>query len=481
VTSSDPSDFGPHSRHEPEARRTPDDARRAFGPRVVSGSLARAFGWAFGWVRLGPGPGGAPAQDRARGGHPLYLKPAFWVTLLLLGLGGYRVSLIVHRAFVAYPKATALAIVLFLLYAVPFILLVRVIDYLEREPLLLQATAIAWGGFVATSAAISGSTAVQDILAKVGSPRFATAWGPAIGGAALEEILKVLGVVMIALLARSQINSMVDGFVYGALVGLGFQVVEDVVFAVNAVAVGSGTDQVGPVVGTFLLRGFLGGLWSHTLFTALSGAGVAYFLVRRDRPFGVRVGVAVALFSVAWGFHFLWNSPLLDGSGYGIVGLVGVLLLKGIPALLVGTVLIVSAEQREADYYAAMLAALADPRMATPDEIRALVSPLRRFAARRHARLRLGLAGGRAVRRLQRAQARLAVAVARDPAGVVTRRRREVLRRRHQLLALGLAGGTGPVKRAATLTAAATMLGEVALIGVLVVGVGLAIRAFGGT
>jgi len=481
VTSRDPSASGPHSRPVPESGRTPADARRAFGPRVISGQLARAFGWAFAWARPAPVVPATPTQDRANGGQPLHLRPAFWVTIVLLGLGAYRISAIVHRAFMAYPKATAVAIGLFLVYAVPFVLLVRVIDYLEREPLLLQVTAVAWGGFVATSAAISGSAALQDILAKLGSPRFAADWGPAIGGAALEEILKVLGVVIIALLARSQINSMVDGFVYGALVGLGFQVVEDVVFAVNAVAVSSGSDQVGPVIGTFLLRGFLGGLWSHTLFTALSGAGVAYFLVRRDRSLGARTAVAAVLFLVAWGFHFLWNSPLLgDGFGYGIVGVIGVLLVKGIPALLVGVVLIVAAEQREADYYAAMLAALADPRVATPDEIRALVSPLRRFAARRHARLRLGRAGGRAVRRLQRAQARLAVAVSRDPAAEVTRRRREVLSRRHHLLALGLAAGTGPVRRATVLTAAATVLAELATVAALVLGVGLAIRAFGG-
>jgi RsiW-degrading membrane proteinase PrsW (M82 family) len=465
----------------PDSGRTPDAARRAFGPAVVSGPLARAFGWAFAWVRPAPGSAGAPPQDLAHGGHPVYLRPALWFSVLLLGLGGWRIGLIMHRAFAAYPKATAVAVALFLLYAVPFILLVRVIDYLEREPLLLQGAAIAWGGLVATSAAISGSTAVQDILAKLSTPRFATDWGPAIGGATIEEILKVLGVAMIALLARSHINSMVDGFVYGALVGLGFQVVEDVVFAVNAVAVNSGTDQVAPVVATFLLRGFLGGLWSHTLFTALSGAGVAYFLVRRDRSLRVRITVAAALFLVAWGFHFLWNSPLLGaGLGLGVVGLIGVLLLKGIPALLVGAVLIVAAEHREADYYAAMLAALADPRVATPDEIRALISPLRRFAARRHARLRLGWAGGRAVRRLQRSQARLAVAVARQPPAEVTRRRRDVMTRRHDLLALGLTG-TGPTRRAAVLTGVAMIIGELLVVGLLLVGVGLAIRVFVGS
>jgi RsiW-degrading membrane proteinase PrsW (M82 family) len=430
-------------------------------------------------------PGGtgarfAPAQTPLRPPTPAYLRPVLWVLLAMIVAGGWRIATVLHRAFATYPTATAAAVGLFLLYAVPFLLLLRMIDYLEREPLLLQVIAVAWGGLVATSAAIAGGAALQDIMAKLGSPRFAAAWGPAIGGAAIEELLKVLGVVMIALLARTQINSVVDGFVYGALVGLGFQVVEDVVFAVNAVAVQAGADNVGPVVATFLLRGFLGGLWSHTLFTALAGAGVAYFLVRRDRPLIMRVAVAAGLYLTAWGFHFLWNSPLLAGGlGLGVVGVVGVLLLKGIPALLVGVILIMAAERREADYYGAMLAALGDPRVATADEIRALVSPSRRFEARRKARLRLGRAGSRAVRRLQRAQAKLAVALSRDPGAEVMRRRRDVLSRRHQLLALGLAAG--PVRRAAVLTATATVVLELIALAVIVIGVGLAIRALGGT
>ena len=161
--------------------------------------------------------------------------------------------------------------VLFALYAVPFVLLVRVIDYIEREPWLLQIVATAWGGLVATSAAISGGTALQDIIAKVGSPRFAADWGPAVSGASLEELLKVLGVVAIVLVARSHVNSVVDGFVYGALVGLGFQVVEDIVCAVSAVAV-SRHRPGGPVIGTFLL-GVPRWTAGHTLFTALSGPG----------------------------------------------------------------------------------------------------------------------------------------------------------------------------------------------------------------
>ncbi len=425
---------------------------------------------------------GYPPKQAGAGAGRSYLKrPAFWMLLVLLAVGGWRVGEILRRSIESYPVGTAVSVVLFALYAIPFVLLLRMIDYLEREPLPLQATAFAWGGLVATSAAISGSTALQNILAKLASPGFATRWGPAVAGAGVEEILKVLGVVAIALVARAQVNGVVDGFVYGALIGLGFQVVENVVFAVNAVALDGGTDQVGPVVVTFLLRGFLGGLWSHTLFSALAGAGVAYALVRRDKSPGIRFAVAAALFGAAWGFHFLWNSPLLEGGfGHSTAGLMAALLIKGIPALIVGVTLIVAAERRESSYYAAMLAGLADPRVATPEEITALVSLRQRIRARRRARLRLGRGGARAVRRLQRAQARLAVALSRDPGAEVSRRQREVLVRRHQLLALGIAAAGTPVRRSAALAAAAVVVAETLVVALLVLGIGLAIRALGG-
>jgi hypothetical protein len=220
---------------------------------------------------------------------------------------------------------------------------------------------------------------------------------------------------------------------------------------------------------TLLVRGFLSGLWSHTLFTGLAGAGVAFALVRRDRPAAVRVAVAVGLFAAAAGFHLLWNAPVLSGAGLGLFGVMVMLLVKGIPALLVGVGLVVAAEQREAEYYAGLLAGLADHRIATPDEITTLVSPRRRLAARQRARDRLGGAGARAVRRLQRAQAQLAAALSRDPGAEVRRRRRDVLRRRHQLLALALDGADRPLRRTAVpVLVIGVVLGVAAVVGVAV-------------
>jgi RsiW-degrading membrane proteinase PrsW (M82 family) len=392
-------------------------------------------------------------------------------------IGAWRIGTIFGRGFAEFPTATATAMVLFVLYAVPFLLLIRVIDYLEREPWRLQAIAVLWGGLVATSASISGGTALQDLLAKLASPEMAATWGPAITGAGIEEAVKVAGVAAIALVAPGQINSMLDGFVYGALVGLGFQLVENIVFAVSAVALDAGVDSVGPVIATFLVRGFLGGLWSHTLFTALAGAGVAYALVRRDRPAWKRTAVGLALFGAAAGFHFLWNAPVFASANeLGLLGLAAVVLVKGIPALIVGIVLLVAAERVEADYYAGLLAALADPRIATREEIATLISPRRRVAERRRARIRLGWAGARAVRRLQRAQARLAAALARHPGAEVLRRRRHVLSRRHQLLALAMHGRGRPARPASALVRSSVGIVEALLVGLVLLGLALAIH-----
>jgi protease PrsW len=381
-------------------------------------------------------------------------QPAFWLVLALLAAGAWRIIGIVRESFGLYPRATVTALGLFTLYAVPFWIFVDRLEYLEREPPLLLATAFAWGGLVATSTAIPGNAAVHNLIAKLVSPQFASAWGSAIAGPTIEELLKTLGIVAIVLIARAQVNSVLDGVVYGALVGLGFQVVENVVYAVNAVAVVGNGDRVGPVVSTFFLRGFLAGLWSHTLFSALAGAGVAYVVVRTDRSLAVRLCVAAAALLGAWLCHFVWNSPLLaDGLGGGGFGLLAVLLVKGIPPLVMILVMVRSARHREADYYVGQLAALGDNRVATAGELRALSTGHNRAAARRYAHGRAGIKGRAAVRRLQRAQARLAVELSRlgptlelhEPP--FDRWYREALVQRYRLESMGHAEATVPTHR----------------------------------
>lgn len=402
------------------------------------------------------------------------LLPAFWVVAFLLALGAGHLIWLMRQAVTEYPKATTVAILLFAVYTVPFWMFVRALDYLEREPPLLLATAFAWGGLVATTVAIPGNTALQNVLAKVYSPQFATAWGPALAGPTVEETVRLLGVVAIVLIATAQINSILDGVIYGAVVGLGFQVVEDVVYAVSAVGIAGRGDEIGPVVATFFVRGFLAGLWSHTLFGALTGFGVGYLVVRADRPLRRRLTIAILALVGAWLCHFVWNSPLLTvevgDNGY---ALIGVLLLKGIPPLLTILLLVRSARHREADYYTQQLADLGDPDVATPRELYVLSMGHLRANARRYGYARAGIAGRHAVRRLQRAQARLAVELSRDDAPAAAHWRAEVLRQRGRLRALGHPEAVSPDQRAGSLRRRMLILAiSLAVVAVACAGIG---------
>ena len=356
----------------------------------------------------------APVQPGGHESERLTRTPAFWVVLVLLVAGGIRMAVIVGRFLSAYPLATVTATVLFALLAVPFWLFLADLDFLEPEPVAMQLMAFAWGALVATSVSIPGGVALDDLVAKLGSPGLAADWGAVLAGPTVEEIAKTLGVVAIVLIARAQINSVLDGVVYGAMVGLGFQIVEDIVFALGAVALAGRGDSVQPVVATFLLRGFLAGVWSHTLFGALAGAGIGYLVVRRDKSIAIRIGAALLTLLGAWCSHVLWNAPLFsDGLGNGGLALLAVLVFKGLPPLLLILLLVRAAHDREADYYTAHLAALGDSELITDAELEVLRSGTRRAQARRHARLRAGYKGHAAVRRLQRAQARLAVELSR--------------------------------------------------------------------
>jgi RsiW-degrading membrane proteinase PrsW (M82 family) len=342
-----------------------------------------------------------------------------------------------------FPGATLTAILLFAVWAVPFWLFISSMDFMEREPPLLLATAFAWGATVATMAAMPGNRALLGLTAKLVGPDFAMVWGPAIASPAIEELLKALGLVMIVLVARRQINSVLDGMVYGALIGLGFQVVENIFYALNAVEMANSGDAIAPVVATFFLRGFLAGLWSHTLFSALAGAGIAWFWVRTDKPLPVRWGGLLVGLGLAWGIHFIWNSPLLmDGYGATGAGLLVGLLLKGLPALVLGMGLLWVARHREASYYIDRLEALRDTEIATKGELHTLRHGHLRADARRYGKFRAGTAGQKAVKALQLAQAHLAVELSRAPSGltmgdpVIMHIRDEVLTIRNRLMVL---------------------------------------------
>jgi protease PrsW len=383
---------------------------------------------ASGAARGGTAPvPGLPA--RRSGALPAWFVSRQPILLAVLVLGIVAVpqtSLVLQRLVQNEPQAGPITLLVWGLYALPLLSAILTVDYFEREPWWLIALAAAWGGLIATGLALPANTAVQSMLTTSRGVEVAAQWGAAIAGPTDEEVLKGLGVVVCALLARRRMRSPVDGFILGAVVGLGFQVVEDVIYTANVMA--AGQDPWSAIGQMLLLRGIMAGLWSHAVYTGLFGLGLGYALTRPQWPMAARVLATVAGFTAAWSLHFLWNSPLLvDSTGWRLV------VVKGLPALLLLLALLRRAQRADSAVFLPALAAVGDPFVGTDAEIAALRDRSSRRRARAAAQARGGWRAARAVRHLQRAQADLAVAVATGDQVGIARTREELAQARHEL------------------------------------------------
>lgn len=363
-------------------------------------------------------------------------QPAFWLYALLFAIGAWF-FLDQQSMMSALSTAYLLSWALVLIYAIPVALVIYRLDLFEREPKILVAAALVWGGVIATSLAAEANSAWLEVLGKVASPGFTSEWGKAIVGPGVEETLKLSGVVILYLIASDEFDGPMDGFVYGAMVGLGFTVVEDVSYFINAVAAAPGAvDQAGPVFDTFIIRVVGGGLYGHVLFTGLTGTGFAYLMTRPLAGDLRRVG-ALACIAAGVAAHVVWNSPLMDsllltrdGGNPSTLQWIEYGSVKGLPFLLLLGVLVFFATRSEESNFRKIVARDPDPDLITEPEILSLRSLLARRNARIAARRRFGPEGQRLEGLLQQAQidyamARSRVDGAESPA---VRRQRERIR-----------------------------------------------------
>ncbi|MYS79074.1 PrsW family intramembrane metalloprotease [Embleya scabrispora] len=365
-------------------------------------------------------------------------RAAFWLYPIVLALGAASVVPNFVRLSSAAPSgALGLSALIHTLWLIPALAVITHLDLFEREPLSFCVAAVLWGGVVATGFALVANDNVLSYLSKL-DPKFATDWGASISAPVIEETLKLLGVVVLILINRRVFESVLDGFVFGALVGLGFQVVENVMYALNA-AIQAGETWTAGVVVSFFVRAVVNGLWSHAAFTAMTGAGVAYVVVGVRRPIAVRLAAAGALYTVAWALHFVNNSPILEivlerTDWYlTIVQIV----LNGLVVLAIARFVYRLAARQEYRWFARAVGD--EPDLLPLRELAALASNKTRKEAVEAARREHGRKAARAQSRLQRAQLGYGVALARsadpdtDPG--VARWHRRIDRARAQVVA----------------------------------------------
>jgi protease PrsW len=217
-----------------------------------------------------------------------------------------------------------------------YVLVVWWLDRYEKEPLRLLAAAFVWGALPAVVLAvavemITGASIASLVTLSQGASEVLNADVvlSAVVAPVVEEVVKGGALLGIMVLFPSEFDGLLDGIIYGSIVGLGFAMTENLFYFVSAWSEGGLESWSVVVLGRALAFGF-----SHAMFTALTGIGLG--LARGRRQASARWGLAAAGLGAAIVAHLLHNLFLAAG-GLCIASLLadwlGLLLVGAIAAL----------------------------------------------------------------------------------------------------------------------------------------------------
>ncbi|HEY2443548.1 MAG TPA: PrsW family intramembrane metalloprotease [Streptosporangiaceae bacterium] len=232
----------------------------------------------------------------------------------------------VEPFFIALPLA---------LLPVPlFVALVLLLDRLEPEPRSHLVFAFVWGAGVAALFAALINTAGMVFITQ---PALGTTNGDYIsatlGAPVVEETLKGLFLFGMLWWRREELDGPIDGIIYATMVGLGFAMMENVGYYIEAL--------VRPSAGgahllefTFVLRGVLSP-FAHPIFTSMTGLGAAYAASHRRAWWALPLGWLGAMV-----LHGTWN-------GLTKFGFAGVAVAYGILfCVFIGLIVLLVADRR---------------------------------------------------------------------------------------------------------------------------------------
>ncbi|HJX39609.1 MAG TPA: PrsW family intramembrane metalloprotease [Anaerolineae bacterium] len=285
--------------------------------------------------------------------------------------------------------------------AVVYSLVIWWLDRYEKEPWgLLMATFI-WGA----APAIILSLMAEFILGIPFYTLLDQAAAQLISGSlvapVVEEVFKGMAIVLVFLLFRHEFDGILDGIVYGALVGFGFAMAENGLYFLGALL----EDGAAVWLTVIFLRTLVFGL-NHGLFSGIVGMGLGYAAVTRSAFWRwlappLALGAAIVVHAV----HNL-STSLAGEMGWPI--LIG--LLNDWGGVLVLIVVVMLAWDRERGWIVQELESEVAAGRISGDEYATAASYSRRVSAQWRALRRHGPGGARLVRRFYQLTTELAFA-----------------------------------------------------------------------
>ncbi len=234
-----------------------------------------------------------------------------WMNRLVAGVGGailassILVIVLLSRLIRLSTLTDSEAINIFVALIIPLfptigiILLTSFINRFEPKPRLLRLAAFLWGAVIAVPMAFFLEPYVETMLQSVlGQGVSGLLWYAlqAFNPGVVEESIKWLGLFLLFLIRRNKFDNIIDGAVYGILIGAGFALVENFWYFVH----GSEVTFSALVIGRVLLGWLL-----HSTFTACSGIALGY--ARHVRVRWRQITLLLVGYLLAVGLHTVFN------------------------------------------------------------------------------------------------------------------------------------------------------------------------------
>lgn len=277
------------------------------------------------------------------------------------------------------PVALPLSVFAAVVPAIFYSWIILSLDKYEKEPRRAVIYSFAWGAVGAVLFSVIAELIFGSIVIATIGEEDVDFWTIAIGAPVIEEFFKGIALLVLLWFFRHEFDNVLDGLVYGALIGLGFAMTENILYFGQAYFE-DGARGLGEL---FIVRSVLDGL-GHALYTGTTGAAIGWSRSRYHRGMA-RIIVPIVGFGLAILQHALWNGGVFvindlqggDATVWSVVLIEAPLFV--LPAAIILFLIARTSSQRELAILRDQLAPEVEYGVLTPNEYRTLTTgPLRR-------------------------------------------------------------------------------------------------------
>lgn len=186
------------------------------------------------------------------------------------------------------------------------------LDRYEKEPLWLMILAFVWGAIPAIIVAVVAEIGLVIPLAALTPDTDLAFVSTVIIAPPVEELIKAFPLVLMFLVYRREFDGLLDGLLYGALVGFGFAMTENFLYFLSAYESGG----LNSLLLTIFLRTIVFGMM-HALWTSMLGLGLGIARYATNTAWLLIppvLGLAAGI-----GLHMIHNFGATQGGWYAVL------------------------------------------------------------------------------------------------------------------------------------------------------------------